>query len=359
MAATHLDLVQLWHESAGVIAGAVEYDGSPCWYTLDPASLLITSHVNADMETMPAEWLAAEYYQDDVNTLVEVARSAAGISTLHEATGGDPTSSPRWIENSKYGGDQEMVCVFRSGTGETWGAIGLYRYVDRPLFDDGDKAFVRAASRHLADGARRSLLAAEAKELDDPQAPGLLVLSATWEVISTTPRVKHLLADLPDGDRTTARLPSSVVAVASRARAGEQAVVRLRSRSGRWIVVHASPLVAHRKKQTEVAVIIEPAHPGRIAPLLMSAYGLTQREQEATRLVLQGNDTNAIAEALFISPHTVQEHLKHVFEKTGVRSRRDLVGKVFFGHYEPRVRDNEIRAAEHRPLRGDPLPTRP
>ena len=35
-----------------------------------------------------------------------------------------------------------------------------------------------------------------------------------------------------------------------------------------------------------VAVIVEPAHPARIAPLLMSAYGLTEREQDVTRLVL-------------------------------------------------------------------------
>jgi hypothetical protein len=57
-----------------------------------------------------------------------------------------------------------------------------------------------------------------------------------------------------------------------------------------------------------------------------------------------------------ISVHTVQAHLRNVFTKTGVRARRDLVTKIFFAHYESRLRDNEERTAANLPLRGGPDP---
>ena len=169
---------------------------------------------------------------------------------------------------------------------------------------------------------------------------------------------------MPDGDWERAGLPPAVLAVAGRAlrtaehgeMPGEVALARVLSRTGRWMVLHGAALVAGGARR--VAVIIEPAHPARISPLLMAAYGLTEREQEVTRLVLQGNSTAEIAEQTGVSPHTVQQHLKSVFDKTGVRSRRELIGKVFFAHYEPRLRDNERRAIAGRPLRGGPLTRR-
>jgi DNA-binding CsgD family transcriptional regulator len=356
-----LDLVRFWRASTEALASAVPHDFAPCWFTLDPASLLVTSHFDEGVPELPPQWLIHEYYQDDVNKLADVARSERGISTLHEATGGDPTGSPRWHFNMTLGGDQELIAALRTHAGEVWGALGLYRAPGRPLFDARELSFIRAVAPSLAEGARRALLVGEATDPEGPDAPGLVVLSHDGEVESATPGVERWLAALPDGDWDAGRLPSSVLAVAGRAlrtaehpdQPGEVAVARVLSQAGTWVVLHGASLVAGGARR--VAVIVEPAHPARIAPLLMSAYGLTEREQQVTRLVLQGNSTAEIAERLVVSAHTVQQHLKSVFDKTGVRSRRDLVGKVFFAHYEPRLRDNERRAVQDQPLRGGPF----
>jgi len=356
-----VDLATLWREASAVIEPVISHYGGACWYTLDPASLLITSHFNEHMPELPREALTHEYYVDDVNKLADIARSAAGISTLHEATGGDPSASPRWQANMEMGGDQELIAVLRTGAGVAWGGLGLYREPGEPMFDADEIAWVRAIAPLLGSGARRALLLGEASDPEGPQSPGLLVLTAAGEVESATPGVADWVSDLPGGDWDAGRLPPAIQSVAAQAlrsaegrnAAGEVAVARVLTRSGTWVVLHGATLVSAGSQR--IAVIVEPAHIARIAPLLMSAYGLTEREQDVTRLVLQGESTAAIAERLVVSPHTVQQHLKSIFEKTAVNSRRDLVGKVFFSYYEPRLRDNEVRVPQDKPLRGGPL----
>jgi DNA-binding CsgD family transcriptional regulator len=100
-------------------------------------------------------------------------------------------------------------------------------------------------------------------------------------------------------------------------------------------VLHASRLAAQGTQA--IAVIIEEPSPAELAPVLMMAYGLTKQEQTVTGLVCRGLSTREIADRLHISLNTVQDHLKSIFDKTGVRSRRELVAAILQGHYLPRA----------------------
>src|SRR5262249_49731741 len=96
----------------------------------------------------------------------------------------------------------------------------------------------------------------------------------------------------------------------------------------------------------QTAVIIDPAHPTAVAPLILEAYHLTGREVQVAQLVLQGVSTDEIAATLSISSLTVQQHLKAVFDKTGVRNRRDLVALIFTQQYLPRIQSGSRLGAD-------------
>lgn len=82
-------------------------------------------------------------------------------------------------------------------------------------------------------------------------------------------------------------------------------------------------------------VVIEPANAAEIAPIIVEAYDLSEREQQITRLIARGFATSDIATELFLSAHTVRDHVKSIFQKVEVSSRGELVAKLYADHYEP------------------------
>ena len=201
VAAKGLDLRSFWDASGEAVSSVVPHYMAPCWFTLDPASLLATSHYDhGQIPELPPEMLAQEYYTDDVHDMAAVARSLHGLSTLHEASGGDPSDSPRWQANMRYGGDQELLVALRTQAGDAWGILGLYREPGQPHFDADELGFLRNVARPLAEGARRGLLMGEAADPEGPAAPGLVVLDEEWRVESLTAGAERWLAELPDGD---------------------------------------------------------------------------------------------------------------------------------------------------------------
>jgi DNA-binding NarL/FixJ family response regulator len=60
-----------------------------------------------------------------------------------------------------------------------------------------------------------------------------------------------------------------------------------------------------------------------------SDYGLTEREKEILQLAVNGLTKQQIADKLFISFHTVNNHLKNIYTKLHVNTRSGAISKVF------------------------------
>jgi DNA-binding CsgD family transcriptional regulator len=56
-----------------------------------------------------------------------------------------------------------------------------------------------------------------------------------------------------------------------------------------------------------------------------TASDLTAQELNVARLVRQGMSNRDVAGQLFVSPRTVDFHLRNVFSKLGVTSRAELI----------------------------------
>lgn len=67
--------------------------------------------------------------------------------------------------------------------------------------------------------------------------------------------------------------------------------------------------------------------PSATAARWVGQHGLSARESEVAELLLSGRNVPAIAELLCISQSTVQTHVKHIYEKVGVRTRQELIAK--------------------------------
>jgi len=328
---------------------ALPYDAA-CVASIDPATQLTTGAFKfgdlADRHDTDELWGLLEYGHVEATSFAELARTGVVAVGMHVATGGDVGRSRRVRElvQSSLGCTDELRVIAADG-GRLWGGVAMFRDDRGTPYRPEDVEFVSSLSGSLARGLRVGLLARLASPpLPSSGAghPAVMVFDADARLrqasVGAEERLAELVRDL-DAPAPYAVI-GSLVAAAWRYAAGGTDVLpssRLRLLSGEWVVVHASPLTATDGSTTGVVVTVEAARPPEIVPLVVAAFDLTQRERDVTQLVLQGADTREIAATLHLSPHTVQDHLKSIFNKAGVNTRRALVARVFYDQYVPRI----------------------
>jgi DNA-binding CsgD family transcriptional regulator len=351
---TGLPALELFERAAGPLRRAVPYRAA-AWKPVDPQTLLWTGFGLEDWGSgeAAARWrfVDNELLDSDFAKYRDLAVRRVPVSTLHRETHGEPDRSLRYRNlHASQGFGAELRTVFRAG-GNAWGIATLVRASDQPDFSDREIAFAARISAHLGHGLREALLREEAAAGPADRVPGVIVLGEDGTVRSLTEQAEFWLEQFPADRGTGLELPAAVHAVARRALApagwpGAGAVppcASVRLASGRWLTLHAAPLLAGPDDPAAVAVTLAPAGAGELEPLRLALHGLTPREREVARLLTKGAANDEIASTLRISRYTVKDHAKAVYAKLGVSSRAELGAKLFYQNVAPQFGQGRVR----------------
>lgn len=296
-----------------------------CWPVCDPASGLATTALGEhDYWSVLPRLLLLDQRLDAADALPALAAPRAG--------GGRDRGLRFTDVLGPVGIGDELRVPLRDRHG-LWGCLDVMRSTDDAPFADEDVALMAAVSGALASVTRRgSAIGGPAPPIALPA--GVLVLDAELDVRASTPGARAWLGQLAPPGMPFAEMAASavvynlaarVIARAATGSAPEPVSARVRSVTGSWAVVEADSLDPFERT---VAVTIRPASAAEILDLRLLAFDLTARERQVVALILDGNDTRAVSERLFLSPHTVQDHLKSIFAKTGARTRKELVAAL-------------------------------
>jgi DNA-binding NarL/FixJ family response regulator len=260
----------------------------------------------------------------------------ATVGRLYADTSGHPERSLVWRELlSDYEVADVASVVYRDRFG-CWGFLDLWRTGPGRLFTDKEAEYLTVVSPKVTEILRRSqaqtFTAAQPAPLS--QGPVVLVLSPDLQVTAQTAETEAYLESLipPDGPRRP--VPAGAYNVGAQLIANEASVdthppqARVHLRPGTWLSLRAARMTGSEKATADIAVTIQPAAPSERLVLFSRAHGLSPREVELVAALARGSDTKQVANEMYVSEHTVQDHLKSIFAKTGTRNRRALMARA-------------------------------
>ncbi len=259
------------------------------------------------------------------------------VALLARHNGSGLSASLLWRQLlSQYGVVDVASVVFRDEFG-CWGFLDLWRTTSSPFSAD-EAAYLADLAAPITMALRRSQAATFTPRTDNSDAhrgPVVLLLSATLQLLAQTRETDEYLRLLLPPELTHSPVPASAYNVGGQLLAVESNVdehhasARVHLSGGRWLTLRAARVMdASSAPNRDIAVTIEDSAPAERTAVFCRAHGLTPRERELLEHLVTGLATQEIASRLFLSPHTVQDHLKSIFTKTSVRSRPALVSRA-------------------------------
>jgi DNA-binding CsgD family transcriptional regulator len=322
LATADLPLDELGTELSAALSGLVPHEGY-CLIGFDPVSgLRIFSTYRNTLTGSPARLVHNETVEHDLHRFTDLARRPNPVGTLGGGAPGEERS-PRLHEIlAEQGFSQELRLALRSRR-TLWGALVLLRDRGRPPFTDEQAIAATVIAPPLIRAVRRVSIRLRGQP-PPPLAPGVVIvgLDATAEAIS--PQATAWFSDFAAAEQPLPYVVLQAVA-AARATHGTQAdqLARIRTRSGRWLCLAACPLSGER-----MGVVLQPATTDQLLPALAAWYELSPRQLDVLRLLVQAHPIKQIARRLQLSPHTVEDHLKTLYRKTGTNSHQELIAAL-------------------------------
>jgi DNA-binding CsgD family transcriptional regulator len=305
------------------------------WVTTDPLTAVGASPLAAvpSLRDLPA--LIRLKYLTSVNRWTALPADRA--VTLVAATSGDLGRSRLWRELlDEYGVRDVASAVFGDRHG-CWGFLDLWRSGSGDIpFSAPEVQFLSGVLPSLTRALRLSAATTFTVPVTSatPEGPAVLLLTDTLEPGARTPRTDARLRALLPTPPGQSPVPAVALNVAAQLLAvesgvdGHEPAARLHEGAGRWVEVRAARLDPNPDPGATIAVTIERTTSARRLEIYCRAVGLTARESELVEHLVSGADTRETARALGIGEQTVNDHLRAVFAKAGVNSRRQLIANA-------------------------------
>ena len=321
-------------EVLAVIRRVVGFDAY-AWLITDPQTSVGSSPL-ADVPCLPVlpQLIRLKY----LTTLNRWTGLPCGAASLSRAAGGDLSQSLMWRELlHDYQVTDIASSAYRDRFG-CWGFLDLWR-IQAPPFGDADIEFLSGIAGPVTAALRRTqaeAFAPSAAADSLPAGPVMLLLSPTLQVRAQTPQTQRYLQVLvPPEARDQDPVPAGAYNVAAQLLATEARadtnppLARVHLAGGRWLTLRAARMdTTQPAPDRDIAVSIEPAVPADRVAVFARACGLSPRETQLLHHLATGAGTRDLAQHMFVSQNTVQDHLKSIFTKTATRTRRTLLARA-------------------------------